>query len=366
MTGRPRATVRSTAAVLVLVSSLLLAGCSTESPADTSRPLREAEDTTSPIADWRQQGGPLVVGRTMSLSDSTVTLAQQNGWFELLGLDVEVVDVRATNDLIPAFLAEDIDVMPGGIQTGLVSAIASGARIRAVATLWSLAPDQCSSYGLMMLSEAASGFDPTDADALRRLRIGGPFQSGFTGLWFVERLAASVGLTLQDLDYRTVATADSAATLLAEGVDAVLTVDPTMTRIRDQIGGVEVLPVAQVLPGRVVQVLYFGPRLLEDRELAARYLAVHLLAAERHAEGPTERNVSALTAVTGLEPELLQRMCWSAPDPASRPYETVVLEAMEFAAAIGQLDAIPAPQDFWDHEIQDRARELVRSVTHGG
>jgi NitT/TauT family transport system substrate-binding protein len=358
MARRPPAAWRIAALV-----PLVLAACTQAPPVD---PDRSQPDSPANVADeseaaWKQQGGPLVVGRTMSLSDSTVTLAQQNGWFEEFGLDVEIVDVRATTDLIPSFLAGDLDVIPGGIQAGLVAAIGSGEPIRAVATLWSLSPDQCSSYGLMMLPEAAERFDAADAAALRRLRIGGPFQSGFTGLWFVDRLAASVGLELDDLDLRTVTTADSAATLIGGGVDAVLTVDPTMTRIREEIGGVEVLPVAQILPDRVLLLLYFGPRLLEDRELAARYLAVHLLAAERHAEGPTKRNLSAMTAAMGIEPDLLAEMCWSAPDPSSRPYEAVVLEAMRFAESIGQLDVVPTPQEFWDHDIQDRARELLRA-----
>jgi NitT/TauT family transport system substrate-binding protein len=356
-----RSSVRRSSALLAAI--ILATGCSGQGPSESAGSAAEdVPPAPSPVVEaWVQQGGPITVGRQTTLSDSTVALAQQNGWFEDFGLEIEVFEGRGSADLLPAFLNGSIDVMIGGLQPGLLSAIAGGARIRAVSAVTTLDPDQCSNYGLMMLPEAAAQFDPKDAGYLRNLRIGGPFQGGFTGLWAVDRLAADIGLSIDDLDLQTVSAAESGATLSGGAVDAVLTGDPMMAIIRQQLGGVEVLPVSQILPGRVVTVLYFGPRLLEDRELAARYLAVHVLTMRQHAQGATEQNVAALTGPTGLEPDLLSAMCWTAPKPASRPYETAVLEAMTYAVGSGLLDSILSPEAFWDHDLLDLAEELLRS-----
>jgi ABC-type nitrate/sulfonate/bicarbonate transport system substrate-binding protein len=350
MSAAPLRSISAGLAVVVLLTSCATAPGVPDMTGEAVSPGAGAEWPT------------IVVGRTALHDDSTVAIALQEGWFEEAGLNVVVIEGRSTVDVVPPLLSGEVDVIVGGLSPALVTAIAQGADVRMVATGTVADPAGCTTYGMMMLPEARQRFDLSMKEDVARLRLGGPFNAGFIAIWFAEELAASVGLTLDDLDLVDVPSAQAGATLVAGGVDAVIALEPGITLIEQELGGELVVPVSAVLPGRVLTGMFMGPRLLADPELAARYLAVHLRAVARHAEGGTERNVAAVSGPTGLEPSVLRAMCWSRMDTATRPYVDAVQDAFLFAQRMDRLDAVPDPDAFWAHDIRERALEILAAA----
>lgn len=314
--------------------------------------------TDAPEADEPAVRG-ITVARTPFLSDSTVAIAEQAGWFDELGIEVTVVEVRSTGESMPLLLSGEIDVAYAGFSGAMARAITEGSDVRAVASITTNDPAACDDYGFVALPDARTRFDLTDPDDLRRVRIGGPFDVGVTVLWMAEELAARAGLTVDELDLRSVSTADAAPTLTGGGVDLVAAAEPAVTRLRETAGAEVVASISELLPPLASSGLFFGPRLLADEELAATYLAIHLRALERYSEGPTVENIDAVAASTGLERDLLASMCWRPMTGAIDPYVDGVSELLAYAQSQGQLDGVPGPEDLWDRGTRERALGIL-------
>jgi ABC-type nitrate/sulfonate/bicarbonate transport system substrate-binding protein len=301
----------------------------------------------------------VVAAQTPLLSDSTIPIARDRGWFDEVGIDIVVVEGRTLPALVPLLITGEVDVLYGPVSPAIATAIAQGSGVRMVVAGQVMDPDACPTYALLMLPDTTPRIDVTDPSALRDLRIGGPFEGGYLGLWFLEQLGARAGIVLDEIDRINVSTADAAATLAAGGVDAVLAAEPALTRIRQELGAEIVARVDEALPGKVLNGLFFGPRILEDPDLAARYLAVHLRAVAAHAEGPTERNVQVMSAATGLAPELLREVCWEQLGTDTLPHVVAIEQALDAAVRFGTLDVAPDSELFFDHSVGERARELL-------
>jgi ABC-type nitrate/sulfonate/bicarbonate transport system substrate-binding protein len=348
----PRRALPSRSFAAIIAAGLLIAGCSAG---------EDEPSSALPPATTSLERRTLVVAQSPLFSDSTVAFARDEGWFEQAGLEVTVIEGRNTSDLTPLLLTGEVDAAYLSITTALGSAMAEDVGIRIVAAGVVMEPGACTSYGLIVLPGTEPRLDLENPVALGDWTIGGPFSGGYLGRWFLETLADRAGLEPDDLDLMNVWTVDATATLVSGGVDALMAAEPALTRIRQEFGGEVLAGIGDVLPGSVLYALYFGPRLLADPELAARYLAVHLRAAARHAEGATERNVAVLSATTGLEPELLREMCWDQQDSMTLPHVDAVTAAFSFAQRIGELDVVPRPDQVWDHTVRERALELLAS-----
>lgn len=345
----------------VAIAALLLAACGggvptpiTEAPADPQPAPEEAA-----IAPWTQEGGPLVVGRAVVVaSDVIAPLALQEGWFEQAGLDVEAVEERSPIDLFPLLVSGDIDVMAMAVSSAALSGFVEGVPMRIPATTVVLDADSCSTVALLGDPTVLDAIVPTDPTTTRGLRIGGTFRS-LTSARYLDALTRQWGITPDDLVLTEVPLDSHIAAVRTGEVDAVFSLDPVLTLGAETGDAVVAYPMSEVLEGETTGFLLFGSRLLEDRELGARFLAVHLHAVERLNEGATPENIEFLASVTGLEPDILERMCLPDQDPDGRAHETNLTEIWEFAVARGDVERVVPADEVWDHTFLDRARELL-------
>lgn len=352
--------VRRLVPLLALTLALAACGGPAEPPApEAAEPA--PQDPTTDEPDWVQEGGPLVIGRaTVVTADSVAPLAEQEGWFGQAGLDVTVVEERSPIDLLPLLVSGDIDVMFMAVTPAAFAAFAEGVQMRIPATTLIADADTCSTTGLLGDAERLSAIDPADPTTTRGLRIGGTFRS-LTSARYLDALTRSWGITVDDLELVEVPLDAHLAALRDGQVDAVFTVDPVLTLGTEETDAIAAYPTGEVNDGDVLAFLLFGPRLLEDRELGARYLAVHLHALERLNLGATEGNVALLSRLTGLEPELLARTCIPPQTLDGRPHEARLTEMWEFAVARGDVERVVPAAEVWDHGFLDRARELLET-----
>jgi len=349
---------RRTAATAV--TALLLAACGAPTTPAAEAPATEAPAPAAPATDpWTQEGGPLVIGRSTAVpTDVVAPLALQQGWFEQAGLEVEVVEERSPIDLFPLLVSGDVDVIWMAVSPAALQGFVEGVPMRIPATTLVLDADTCSSTGLLGDPTTLGAIDPADPSTTAGLRIGGTFRS-LTSARYLDALTRRWGITPDDLELIEVPLDSHLAAVRDGQVDAVFTVDPILTLGAESGDAISAFPSGEVLDGEVAGFLLFGPRLLEDRELGARVLAVHLHASERLNEGATAENVAFLSTVTGLEPDVLERTCISKQDPDGRAHEANLTEIWEFAVARGDVERVVPAAEVWDHTFLDRARELL-------
>ena len=75
----------------------------------------------------------LRVALSLHPSWGPLMIAQEEGFFKAEGLDVEFVTTMRPEESLAALVTGDLDVLPGPIHAGFLSAIAQGAKVRLVA-----------------------------------------------------------------------------------------------------------------------------------------------------------------------------------------------------------------------------------------
>ncbi|MEY3020156.1 MAG: hypothetical protein RLZZ272_1140 [Actinomycetota bacterium] len=352
---------RRTVVLGSVVAPMALVACGGPAPVeDTDATAALVPDDAGPIDDWVQTGGPVVLLRTPFLGDAAFTLALEQGWFEEAGIDVETVDANSPADAFGSIVAGDIDVAYFAPNGALFAAAEQDAPVRIVASASVLDRAGCDYLSIVGTSEAAERIASGESERLRGLRIAGSFRS-ITAERFLSAALAS-WQTSADAGLIEVVTADNAdlaALMAAREIDLAVVYEPYATTLRDTVGAVPVLGAPEVIPNELTSLYLFSGRLLEDRELGARILAVLLRGEVAYREGPTDENVAIVAEQTGIEPDLLRRMCWATFDTDGRRYEGVVEDAQATALARGDIDAIVPADRLWDHGFRDRALELL-------
>jgi hypothetical protein len=164
------------------------------------------------------------------LSHAPMLLADVEGFFSEQGLEVEFVRLADPVAGVPMLLDGGVDVLAGSASPGLLNAMASGQRVRAVAEKGSFRPRACSQHGLLIrraLLDAASNGPP----AVRRISLDKQPQQ----LYLVERMLASVGLRLDAMEQLFIPHLPEMTAL----VDGTRAVDHAQSRERHECNAVD-------------------------------------------------------------------------------------------------------------------------------
>ena len=322
----------------------------------------EAPSSTAPEAAppqaWMQTGGPLMVSRMSTLGDSAVGLALEAGWFAEAGLDVEIVETQRGSELVPSLIAGDLDISYQAIQPALLRAMADGVDLRIIAAANTYRRHSCEDRALVATPEAAARLRSGDPALVKGLTIGATSRS-LTGRRYLATLLDTLGVEDTDVTLTEVDWASAVAVLRRGDVDAIVLVEPLLGRARETLDVEALFPVGELQPGSLHTAVFASRRVLEDRELGARFLAVYLRGQARYSEGPTPRNVELLSGPSGIEPDLLRSMCWTTLDADGRHYVPDLRSLQEFGVETGDLDRVLPDELVWDHGLYLRALELL-------
>jgi len=187
--------LRSRPALAGLLAALLVAAC-TGSGAQPSGSAAEATasasptDSAAPTASTPAEPVRLVVGLGYipSVQFAPFYLAQQEGWYEAAGVEVEFQN-KIDPDLITLVGQGAIDVGIGD-GTSVIPAVSQGIPVRYLATIYGQFPN-------VVFAKAASGI--TAAADLEGRKIGTPGRYG-SGWVMLQALLGSAGLTPEDVE----------------------------------------------------------------------------------------------------------------------------------------------------------------------
>jgi NitT/TauT family transport system substrate-binding protein len=242
------------------------------------------------------------------LSHAPLLVANAEGYFAEQGIQVEFVRMNDPAAAIPMLINGSLDVLPGGASPGLLNAMTRGLPVRAVADKGYYRVGECSRGGIVLRTALAQE-SRNGHPRVRRISIDKQPQQQYN----VEKMLASVGLQLKDLEVLYIPHLPEIDALSKGTIDAALAGDPYMATILERGSAVQWIRLEDVFPNVQFSFVFFGPTLLQkDPDVGKRFLIAYLKAVRQLEEGKTQRNLDVLARVTAEGPEALRRMCWPA------------------------------------------------------
>jgi NitT/TauT family transport system substrate-binding protein len=247
-------------------------------------PLRKVRVAFQPFVSW----GPLMI-------------AHDEGFFRDEGLDVEFVPALRSEETTVALVSGDVDVRPGPVSAGLLSAIVQGAPVRLTAGMGYLARDGCPYFGIVL----RRGLGVSGTPAIKRMRAS---QDGFSR-FLVTLMLASKQVHLDAIETVRLPQPVMVSALQSGAIDAVAASEPLLTRAADV--GTRWMSTQQVAPDYQWGVIAFSERLLtRDRDTGVRFMRAYRRGVAQYLQGKTPRNVDIISRQTGDTPAELRRSCW--------------------------------------------------------
>jgi len=286
-------------------------------------------------------------------------IAQEEGFFEEYGLDVEYVRMDSGTSPLALLEQGEIDVLGSGPSLGLFNALAGGSQIRVVADKGYLDQQGCTYMALLAPTAWAEANQNPTADALQGKRISID-AINFEAFMF-DQILESVGLTLDDVNIDDIAPPALPEAFKNDAVDIVSVGDPWITRIlEDESIGIW-KPYQDIVPDMQFGFVLFGAGIREKpNDVGARFLAALLRGVEQYDEGKTARNLEIMAQYTDLNVATLKAACWPPMNPSGDINLDTVDQFQVWAVSKGLQDTFIPTEEYWDSSYLEKARELIK------
>ena len=288
-------------AALLLTSALLVTACSSSGSGDAA--TETAEDAPkitflySPYADY-----------------APFFLAEEKGYFEDAGLDVELVAKGGSSGETYQQVSTG-NITAGGATwgAGLFNATKAGASISVIASV-SRIPESGANPSPLIASDAS---DVKEASDLKGKKIGIPGDGGF-GIYSVDLALESVGLSVDDVELVNLSPGDIPAALANGSVDASWSIEPISSAVISQGIAHELLPI-DYQAGVELGAMVFNTEYVEKHPAAVTaFTAAYLKAVKELEDGgwadPATQKIIA--EYTDLPVETLTSIALTTQDPS--------------------------------------------------
>jgi NitT/TauT family transport system substrate-binding protein len=299
------------------------------------------------------------------LSFAPFFIASEEGFFAEQRLQIEFVKMSNTATAIPSLVQGDLDIVGTNIRVNLLNAILRDGRIKFVADKGHLTSSACSYYSVIGRRMLVKPGEPDTADQLkgRRISIGAGLPT--TAGYFAEKLANTVGLTLNDVEIVEHLPHPAELEALEKGsIDYIIDGEPKVTRIIQTGHGILWKSVQQFAPDFQYDVVVYGPTLIQKNpEAGKKFMVAYLKAVRQFNQGKTERNLEILSKHTGLDRELLGKACWPQFRIDGKINVKSVLDFQDWAIKKGLLDKPALKNQFWDPSFVEYANKVLEAST---
>jgi NitT/TauT family transport system substrate-binding protein len=321
---------RSAFIALIAIAASGCAGAPDKSPA---APLTKVRMAVSKHLSW----GPLMI-------------AQAEGFFRDEGLDVESVTQMRPEETLVALVTGDIDVRPGPLTAGFLSAVDRQAPIRIAAGMVNLNSGSCTYYGIVL----KPGHDSVGGKPnIRRMRAG---QDG-ASRYLMTKMLERENLSLKDIETVRLPEAVFATALENGSLDAVGVTEPGLSRLKTR-GATLWLSAQDAVPGFQWAVVAFGDRLINrDRETGKRFIRAYLRGVAQYRQGKTDRNVAIIAEGTMETEEHIREVCWPDFDPEGRINWESIAAYQKWAKADGHMLNTVSQDQAFDSAFVTAARD---------
>jgi NitT/TauT family transport system substrate-binding protein len=241
-------------------------------------------------------------------SMSGLYLAKELGYFEDLGLQIEIEKTANSSQAVPLAAAGKVDVLFSGASPSLINAIARGSRLRIVAGREITAPDCCDLNVLYGRREVfPEGID--NIDFLKGRRVGANLRMTMTDFG-TDMILKEAGTSVEKLGILNMSRSELIIAFVAGKLDAIFISDlgRRFDAMSDRI--VRGLSLADVLPNHILSFISFGARLLDgDPDVGTGFLTAYLRGARDFVGGKTPRFHDELAVSNGMDPAEARKVC---------------------------------------------------------
>ncbi|MDQ3924722.1 MAG: ABC transporter substrate-binding protein, partial [Actinomycetota bacterium] len=168
------------------------------------------------------------VGTAQSASDAAIYIADEKGYFEEQGIQLELIPFRSAAETVPSLGSGDLDVAGGSPSAGMYNAVARGLDLKNVADKGSHPPGQGYS-ALLVREDLVDSGQFNGFEDLNGLTIGIAAEGTSSEIDAVVPLREA-GLTLNDVQPEYLAFPDHVSALENGSIDASSTTEPSVTQ----------------------------------------------------------------------------------------------------------------------------------------
>jgi NitT/TauT family transport system substrate-binding protein len=339
-------------ALLLMVVTLMVFTACNQTP-DTVEAPASQQDTNAgkPVEEVT-----LRIAIMPYLSNTVFLIAQEEGYFTEQGLNIEFVQFTNSADLLPMILSGEIDAGGPGLNAALFNAAARDGNFKVILPLTDFRIKECASIGYVARAEDveagiwADKQSWTEADLVISLQA----LNSVPGFVLAKALEGS-GVSIDDMNVVIVDAPAQQEALRTGQVDIVYAIEPNITRLTTD-GDIVVLDNAeQYAPGLAASVIAVGPKVYNDPDVANRFAIAYLKAVRQFLQGGTPVNVQYAAQLSGLDPALVEQICWSDASPTGSLNIDSLNEYQAFLVQRELLDEVVDLNSFIDTSFAEYA-----------
>jgi NitT/TauT family transport system substrate-binding protein len=319
----------------------------------------------------RAQAEDLTIGTIGAASDAPLFIADANGYFAEQGLKVKFVRFDSAAKAIPSLSSGEIDVGSGATSAGLYNAVERGLGIKVVADK----ARNTKNYSFEDIMVRSDLFDSGKVKSLKdfkglKVAISAKGNSEDA---LINYALSKNGLSIKDIDPVYLGFPNQIAAYANKGIDASLTVEPTVTKLL-QLGAARKLVTADdIFPGFQTAVIFFSPKFAKERQTANKFM-IALVKAIRfyddaleggHIAGPNaDAVIDILVKYSFLKDPAVHRAIISqAVDPNGELNVPALQMAWQYFKDAGQIDGKVTVKDVIDLSYVREATKALGPYT---
>jgi NitT/TauT family transport system substrate-binding protein len=224
-------------------------------------------------------GEPYTVrfGSVGGLTDAGLYIAQAKGYFKEQNLTVNSQRMSSGSDLTTAIATKNLDVAGIAVTAGLFNAVDQGLGLRIVGDKQSVRPGQAATHFVAQDKYVGA----TTADTMHNLRGKNVAVTDKTSASaaILDWLLNQAGMSLSDVNLKTLAYPEITASLLNSSLDAAVELEPFLTQalasghVKDVTDQHEVLPPAGAT---TVPLVYSSSFIGQHKDAAQRFMVAYM------------------------------------------------------------------------------------------
>jgi NitT/TauT family transport system substrate-binding protein len=291
------------------------------------------------------------------LSFAPFFIAQEEGYFQEQGIEVESIKFGSPVQAMPALIQGDLDVQAGGVSASLFNAIARGENIKITADKGHL-DSRCSYAAILVTKELFESGELTEIAQLKGKKLA-TGELGAGSYNYFEMLRKG-NLSLEDIEIVSMPPPDRAMALESKAAEGAYLAEPYITKLSDAGIAVKLAGQEEWLPDFQIGYLLYGPSFLEnDPELGKQFMVAYLKGVRQYNQGKTERNIQIIQNYTKLDKDLIKRACWPSIHSDGHLNTQTVLDIQDWSFENGYVDEKVTKDQLLDESFIEYANETL-------
>ena len=305
----------------------------------------------------RAQQQELTIGTIGAASDAPFFIGDAKGYFAEQGLKVKFARFDSAAKAIPSLSSGEIDVGSGATSAGLYNAVERGIGIKVVSDKARNTKDY-SFEDIMVRSDLLASGKVKSLKDFKGLKVA-ISAKGNSEDALINYALTKNGLSIKDIDSVYLGFPNQIAAYANKGIDASLTVEPTVTKLLQLGYAKKLVDADEIFPGFQTAVVFYSPKFIHDQPENAKKFMVALLKAIRfyddalkggHIAGPNADEVINILVKYSFikDPAVHRAIVSQAVDPDGDINLPSLQMAWQYFKDSGEIDGKVAVKDVID------------------